>query len=257
MLCIHWSDLHIGKNKDKEVDATYELVTYVLRHFEPAHTVILITGDVVETPADGLYVKAHDLLKPLHSAGFLLCGVPGNHDVHPKGLDVGPWRAASYSGWINYLAPILGAHTRAQWPQRWSVDGWHLIGLDTNHSTAQDWRVGFARGGVGQDQLADLTLLLQDTPSIVFGHHRVWWEDSAHRLEDARDLHKILDPRAAYYLCGHQHRAYQRIHGGVEYIAAPRTTQRSPKGILSFQVLDLDTRTVRWVNVDPPHQTVV
>lgn len=249
MKLVHWSDLHIGKDRKREDDALKLLVDHTLRHHHPDHVTIIITGDVVETPTPQLFARAHDLLKPLKDAGFVLCAVPGNHDVHGLGLDLGKLRSPSYEPWMQYMTPLVGAHNQRQWPQLWKRGGWNLIGLDTNAGTAHDWDVDLARGGVGQRQLVDLTLLLQDGPSVVFGHHRVWWDDSAHRLEDARALHKILDPRASYYLCGHQHRAYHKLHGGVEYIAAPRTTQFH-KGQLRYQIVDLETRTVRWAHVD-------
>lgn len=256
MRILHWADPHIGKDRDREADALRLLVDHTLRHHPPAHTAIVLCGDVVETPSDQLFARAHDLLAPLKDAGFMLCAVPGNHDVHTMGLDLGRVREATYEGWLRWMAPLVGAHDQAQWPQVWRAGDWQIVGLDTNAGTAHDWGIDLARGGVGQQQLTDLTLLLQDGPSLVFGHHRVWWNDTAHRLEDARALHKILDPRASYYLCGHQHRAYHKLHGGVEYIAAPRTTQLH-KGQLRYQIIDLDTRTVRWAHVDQAHASVL
>ena len=238
MKIIHLSDLHVGKT-----DALEELkliVSHILMHHNPAHTAVAITGDLVETPATALYVQLREALKPLKRAGFQLMTVPGNHDLLPSGLDLGPVTRVSYALWREH---VNRAH---QWPQVWRLGRWRIIGLDTNQASATDWQIDLARGQVGARQLADLTLLLQDGPSVVIGHHRVWWDDLAHRLEDAEALHGILDPRARYYLCGHQHEAHEVLKGAVRYVAAPRSTQRH-EGRLRYQVLDLDGNALRWV----------
>ena len=238
MKIIHLSDLHVGKT-----DALEELkliVSHILMHHNPAHTAVAITGDLVETPATALYVQLREALKPLKRAGFQLMTVPGNHDLLPSGLDLGPVTRVSYALWREH---VNRAH---QWPQVWRLGRWRIIGLDTNQASATDWQIDLARGQVGARQLADLTLLLQDGPSVVIGHHRVWWDDAAHRLEDAKQLHDILDPRASLYLCGHQHREYDAVHGSVRYIAAPRSTQRH-EGRLRYQCINLETGDAPWI----------
>jgi len=174
--------------------------------------------------------------------------VPGNHDIFTSGLDLGLASRATYALWLKYIAPIAGAHLLPRWPQRWQCGELTVIGLDTNQASGVDWQIDLARGQVGARQLADLTLLLQDGPVVVIGHHRVWWDDTAHRLEDAEQLHAILDPRALMYLCGHQHKAHEVLKGAVRYVAAPRSTQRH-QGKLRYQVLDLDGNALKWVHV--------
>ena len=245
MHIIHLSDLHVGKAG--ALDELKLIVAHILMHHNPAHTAVAITGDLVEHPVTKLYVQLRQALDPLVRAGFKLMAVPGNHDIFTSGLDLGLASRASYALWLKYIAPIAGAHLLHKWPQRWQCGELYVIGLDTNQASGVDWQVDLARGQVGARQLADLTLLLQDAPSVVIGHHRVWWDDAAHRLEDAKQLHDILDPRASLYLCGHQHREYDAVHGSVRYIAAPRSTQRH-EGQLRYQVVSLDGAI--WVHVD-------
>ena len=245
MRLIHISDLHVGKTG--ALDELKLLVAHILLHHDPQHTGVVITGDLVEHPITKLFVQLREALEPLYRAGFKLMAVPGNHDIFASGLDLGLASKASYGLWLKYVAPIAGAHLMRRWPQRWTFGDWQIIGLDTNQASATDWQIDLARGQVGARQLADLTLLLQDGPSVVIGHHRVWWDDMAHRLEDAEQLHAILDPRASFYLCGHQHKHHDVMRGSVRYIAAPRSTQRH-EGKLRYQVIS--PAGAIWVQVD-------
>lgn len=243
MRLIHLSDLHVGVRRNHVELNT--LVAHICATYEPSTTAVAITGDLVERPLGALYSQLRKCLIPLVVAGFDLYCVPGNHDVHAaRGVDLGG--RGDYSSWHRHVAPLTGGLALAHGVREWRLGGRQILGLDTNRASARDRDPDLARGCVGEQQLAEVTMVLE-TGAIVLGHHRVWWDDRLHRLEDAAQLHEVLDPRAAFYLCGHQHRPYDATHGAVRYVAAPRSTQRH-EGKLRYQVLDLDGARLSWVH---------
>lgn len=245
MRLVHLSDPHVGAGKNHvELNA---LVRHIRETCEPAETAIAITGDLVERPLEALYSQLRKCIVPLVCEGFELMAVPGNHDVHSaRGVDLGG--RGDYAGWRRHVEPLIGGEALAHGVREWRLGGRQVLGIDTNRATALDRWPGGARGGCGAEQLAEVTAVLE-TGSIALGHHRLWWRDGLHLLEDAEQLHAILDPRAAFYLCGHQHVAGEVLKGAVRYVAAPRSTQRH-EGRLRYQQLDLDGNALRWVHVD-------
>jgi len=241
---IHLSDTHIGAGRDRLVELN-SLVAHIRATYEPDDTAVAITGDLVERPLEVLYSQLWRALMPLVD-GYRLMAVPGNHDVHAaRGVDLGG--RGDYSGWRRHVEPLIGGEALAHGIREWRLGDRQVLGIDTNYASARDRDPDLARGCVGQDQLGELTMVLE-TGAIVLGHHRVWWDDHLHRLEDALKLHEVLDPRAAWYLCGHQHARHDVTRGAVRYVAAPRSTQRH-EGRLRYQVLDLDGARLSWVYV--------
>ena len=246
MKIVHLSDTHIGAGRDRLVELNH-LVAHICATHEPDDTAVAITGDLVERPLEVLYSQLRRALMPLVVAGFDLYCVPGNHDVHSaRGVDLGG--RGDYAGWHRHVAPLIGGLALAHGVREWRFGGHQVLGIDTNYASARDRDPDLARGCVGQAQLGELTMVLE-AGAIVLGHHRVWWDDYLHRLEDADRLHDVLDPRASFYLCGHQHEAHEVLKGAVRYVAAPRSTQRH-EGKLRYQVLDLNGNALRWVHVD-------
>lgn len=220
MKILHLSDLHIGADQND---------TALLRIMEHINTrygwdvPIVITGDVVDTPTPANYKRAQDLLQRI--AAHPLFIVPGNHDYYPMGIDPGGWYdPPGASLWGRFIEPLC-QQTRHRRPYVWRHQALNIIGLDTMAGTAGDWRADTAAGSVGGAQLHRLTTLLQDSPTIVIGHHRVHWRDVWHRMRDAGDLAQIMEPRALAYLCGHQHQEAIVEGNGTIYIASHRTTQ--------------------------------
>jgi 3',5'-cyclic AMP phosphodiesterase CpdA len=231
----HLADLHVGQ--PGALGATNTLVRAIIKRHKPEETGVVITGDLVDEPKEELYRELHKSLRPLKEEGFDLFCVPGNHDIHPaKGVDLGWLRDATYEGWERYVEPLM-PKGEGTWPRLWRFGGWQIIGLDTNAGSAHDGVIDLACGGVGAEQLLALTMMLQDGPSVVLGHHRVWWRDRAHRLKDADALAAILEPRARFYLCGHQHKAEVIKRGETTYRASRRSTQ-AEGGKLKYHLLE-------------------
>lgn len=242
MKIIHASDPHIGK--DGALEAFEALLSHIWLHYAPDTTAILLTGDLVDRPRQEHFRALRRCLVDITDKGYRLMAVPGNHDVHANyGVDSGFLSPATYAGWRGYIKPLLGAEELGHGLVQWRIGGRQILGLDTNAGTAHDFKPDLARGAVGKQQLGRLTAALEQG-AIVVGHHRVWWDDSAHAMSDRAELHEILDPRAAFYLCGHQHVASDLRRGEVRYIAAPRCTEVRAKG-MRFGVLDLETDDTR------------
>lgn len=224
---IHLSDLHIGAG-DLAGVATH-LVDKIIAEHDPEQHAVALTGDLVDEPTKPNFKRAAALLARLD--GYRVMCVPGNHDVLPlRGVDLGLIGKGDYALWRRYIS-------KGAYPQRWPLGGgWTALGIDTNEGSSTDATPDLARGEVGAAQLLRLTFeLSRHNPVIVLGHHRLWWRDAAHLLKDADELHSILDPRCALYLCGHQHEHHDIKRGGVRYIAAPSSTKSR-----RFQVIDLD-----------------
>lgn len=215
----HISDTHFGKHG---AERNFNVVKNRINALYPPQVPVLLTGDVVDDPTVVNYKAA---AKALASFNRPIFAVPGNHDYHRKGIDPGfgiepPGRKL----WRKYIEPLL-AVGHGQGPVVWRYNHWQFVGLDTMLGNGNDWGVDFARGQVGADQLTRLQLVLQDGPSVVIGHHRAHWRDVLHQLDDADDLIAILEPRAALYACGHQHKE-DRVEGfNTVYSASHRTTQ--------------------------------
>jgi len=239
---IHLSDLHLGVGSNAA--HARALISHIIETHDPAWHAVVITGDVIETPNAKLYTLAQRLLMPLVDAGFSVFMVPGNHDLFPRGIDFGGLTSAAVLHWRALRRVICPAPESESLPLLWRFGGRQIVGLDTMAGSSDDWEVDLAQGRVGEQQLAALSAVLEHG-AVVLGHHRVWWDDAAHRLEDAKALHNILDPRASLYLCGHQHKHNDLTVGLTRYIAAPRTTQRH-EGALRYQVIDLEAGDVRW-----------
>lgn len=81
------SDLHFGN--DGQPDAWRALSHALLSAIQPRPQLVLVTGDIVDTPDVALYNKAKDALDHLRIP-YRVCA--GNHDRHTKGNMLSLWR---------------------------------------------------------------------------------------------------------------------------------------------------------------------
>jgi predicted MPP superfamily phosphohydrolase len=126
----HLSDLHFGG--DASLDA-WDLLTGRLVDYEKPN-LILITGDVVDTPSKKGFEKAKRYLDQLATeakAPYFVC--PGNHDLHWKGNKL-PWTNPSphfYKAFMDRYPTAANPHT--EWfgvkPHRWRI---RIVGVDTS-----------------------------------------------------------------------------------------------------------------------------
>ena len=236
----HLSDLHLGQQGAGQ--AMHRIASHLLT-LDPA--VILVTGDLMDTPRRGLAQAIGRWCAALRAHGHAVLAVPGNHDLHPRGVDVGVIRRADRVLWSALIAPQLSWDEEMRWVH---PHGYAIWGLDTQEGTTADGRADLARGEVGPRQLAALSAGLSPW-DVVIGHHRVWWRDPLHRLTDGDQLHAVLRRQGArLYLCGHQHEHHDQVRDGVRYVAAPKTTQPTSRGGLRWQVWRGDAGPA-WVDV--------
>lgn len=238
MQLIHLSDWHLGVPSNNE--NAFDLVGHIVKNQNPQDSAIVVSGDVMDTPNEENAILAAQLFGALKDAGFMVYAIPGNHDLYDHGVDVGFWIDAQYELWNEFILPTLGWDYERNGLRRGWFAGVQIIGLDTQCATASDGEVDLAQGAVGSSQLVELALLLQDSPSIVVGHHRAHWRDPAHLLEDADALRDVLAHRAWGYLCGHQHRA-DHVFDRCHYIASRRSTQPE-SGRLIYNIIEMSAQ---------------
>lgn len=190
---LHMSDLHIGATG---LDTVWKsLATFVNNTLKP--DLILVTGDIADTPEETLFREARHRLEGLHTNhGFRVCA--GNHDRHPKGNAPGPkksWgrRIIEYvrgpmgvSAWFNevFQKDILTIK-----PEEFQLGAWRVAVVGVDSSSEAQYS---AQGYVPPNTLQDMQDLSGHTASaelvIVLVHHHLLpiaaLEPSTQKLRD-------------------------------------------------------------------------
>lgn len=228
------SDLHIkppGSLAYGLVDTAkaLERCVAVLNKFTPAPDLVVISGDLADTPLAAEY----DYLKRLLTALELpLAGIPGNHDS--RELMRGAFQLAGYasaSGPLN---------------QKIELGELDLVLLDSSVP-------GKPHGELDASTLEWLDATLAsctDRPALLFLHHPPFktgiWHMDRQNLINAGDLAPILrrHPRVQLVAAGHVHRATLTMFAGV-----PATICPAPN-----HAVDLDLEQLREPSfkVEPP-----
>ncbi len=205
------SDLHIkppGVLAYGRVDTARALERCVaaLNAFTPKPDLVVISGDLVDTPSAEEYEHLERLLKPLK---LPFAAVPGNHDS--RELMRAAFPLASYafpSGPLN---------------QRREIDGLDLVLLDSSVP-------GKPHGELDAPSLQWLEATLAsspDRPALLFLHHPPFKTGIRHmdrqNLLNAGELAAIVRryPRAQLIAAGHVHRATLTIFAGIPSTICP------------------------------------
>jgi 3',5'-cyclic AMP phosphodiesterase CpdA len=234
LLIAQISDLHIkrpGALAYGQVDTAAALTRCVaaLNGFRPRPELVVISGDLADTPVTEEYEHLKRLLAPLE-IGF--AAVPGNHDsrelmraAFPKGGYAQP------SGALNSLH---------------AVGPLDLVLLDSSVP-------GKPHGELDGTTLAwlDATLALSPTqPALIFLHHPPFVTGIRHmdvqNLRNAAALGGILGrhPRARLVAAGHVHRATL-----TQFAGCPATICPAPNHAVA---LDLEDSLPPSLKVEPP-----
>ena len=227
------SDLHVkrpGQLAYGKVDTAAALARCVkeLNRLAPRPHLVVISGDLVDTPAAEEYAHLKSLLAPLEIP-FL--AVPGNHDDRAMLREALPRQKAAAAGAIN-LARQVGA-----------VD---LLALDSSVP-------GKPHGALDAETLRwlDNELAASGTrPAFLFLHHPPFVTGIAHmdvqNLRNAAALAEIVRryPRVRLVAAGHVHRATFTQFAGV-----PATICPAPNHAVA---LDLDAHLPPSLTVEPP-----
>jgi 3',5'-cyclic AMP phosphodiesterase CpdA len=228
------SDLHIkrpGELAYGRVDTAAALAHCVdaLNRFAPQPDLVVITGDLVDTPSVSAYGHLKRLLTPLR---IPLAVLPGNHDGRGMLRDVWP--------------DLTAAVTTAAFNSIRHAGDLDIVLID---STVP----GEAHGALDAETLTwlDATLGASGTrPALLFLHHPPFTTGIAHmdlqNLRNADDLAAILGQheRVRLVAAGHVHRATLTTFAGIAATICP-----APNHAVA---LDLDGRLPPSFAVEPP-----
>ena len=234
LLIAQISDLHIkrpGVLAYGEVDTAAALTRCVatLNAFRPRPELVVISGDLADTPVAEEYEHLNRLLAPLE-IGF--AAVPGNHDSREL------MRAAlPKGGYAQSTGPLNSLH---------AVGPLDLVLLDSSVP-------GTPHGELEAPTLAwlDATLALSSTrPALIFLHHPPFVTGIHHmdvqNLRNAGALANVLrrHPRARLVAAGHVHRAAL-----TQFFGVPATICPAPNHAVA---LDLEDSLPPSFKVEPP-----
>jgi 3',5'-cyclic AMP phosphodiesterase CpdA len=228
------SDLHIkspGALAYGRVDTARALQRCVaaLNEFTPKPDLVVISGDLADTPAPEEYEHLKHLLAPLR---LPFVGIPGNHDS--RELMRAAFPQADYalpSGPLN---------------QKVEVGGLDLALLDSSVP-------GKPHGELDAPTLQWLEATLSsspDRPALLFLHHPPFqtgiWHMDRQNLHNAGELASIVrrHPRVQLIATGHVHRATLAMFAGV-----PTTICPAPNHAVD---LDLEQLRAPSFKVEPP-----
>jgi 3',5'-cyclic AMP phosphodiesterase CpdA len=213
MLIAQITDTHIRAGGafafDGKADTSARLAAAVrtLSAQTPRPDVVLATGDLADSGADGDYGQLAELLAPLRTP---VLPIPGNHDARA------PLRAAF---------PEISARLEKRFVQ-YVVDDHpvRLVALDT----LEDGRIG---GRLCAERLGwiERTLGASSRPTLLFMHHPPFDLGAAPnddmRCEGADELRRIVRAHGNVQavLCGHLHRLVMRRWGDTVVAAMPAT----------------------------------
>lgn len=231
---IHLSDLHLRDDESlRRLRRLFEAIA--TRHGATRKTVVVLTGDIVDTPDRALWREAQALVALLQDAGVAVVGCPGNHDVGWMGLGANESDRAMAQRW---LTCTWGAPESAKaWPREYVAPGLTLLLCDT---TVGDTRL--ATGQLGYTQRMALAAAAQRAKGrgdqVVVGmHHHPVSDDPSLKLHDAEALLHLLASRCDVLLCGHLHQAsaWSGVWGIGRVYAADAAVEALRYRHLSFQ----------------------
>jgi len=227
------SDLHIkspGSLAYGRVDTAGALERCVaaLNEFRPKPDLVVISGDLADTPTREEYEHLKRLLAPLE---LPFVSIPGNHDSRELMRAAFPQAYAFLSGPLN---------------QSVEVGGLDLVLLDSSVA-------GKPHGDLDTATLHWLDATLASSPSrpaLLFLHHPPFvtgiWHMDRQNLLDASELAPIVrrHPRVRLIATGHVHRATLTMFAGV-----PTTICPAPN-----HAVDLDLEHLREPSfkIEPP-----
>jgi 3',5'-cyclic-AMP phosphodiesterase len=234
LLIAQISDLHIkrpGELAYRRVDTAAALRRCVeaLNRFTPRPDLVVISGDLVDTPLAAEYDHLKELLAPLEIA---FAAVPGNHDsrelmrVALPGLGY-----AQTSGALNSVRKLGDAD---------------IVLLDSSVP-------GAPHGELDAATLAWLDAVLgasSTRPVLLFLHHPPFVTGITHmdvqNLRNASDLAALIrkHPRVRLVAVGHVHRAALTSFAGIAATICP-----APNHAVA---LDLDAHLPPSFNIEPP-----
>ena len=228
------SDLHIkspGSLAYGRVDTAGALERCVaaLNAFRPKPDLVVISGDLADTPTAEEYEHLKRLLAPLK---LPFVSIPGNHDSRE----------------LMRAAFPLAEYALASGPlnQRVELGGLDVLLLDSSVAGKPHGELDAATL-----QWLDVTLAASpDRPALVFLHHPPFatgiWHMDRQNLLNAGELASIVrrHPRLQLIACGHVHRATLTMFAGI-----PSTICPAPNHAVDLDLAELCEPSFK---VEPP-----
>jgi len=205
---IHLSDLHIGY-KTCGPKAS-EIIDNIIKYENPTHSIIIITGDIVEQARNDKDLEtALKLLDELRKHNFRVLLCPGNHD-YGTGLINSRKNAQNFRKLFLPEVEIF--------PCLDIIKDIVFIGLDSSAEELHWYDRFFADGELGNTQLANLKKILnapeiKNKTKVVYLHHHPFEVFPFHQLKDSKKFKAVIENEIDILLYGHNHLGHS--HNGA------------------------------------------
>lgn len=248
MKIIHLSDLHYGQPGSTTQNA--RVINALLERPDISECIVIITGDVVDTPEDTIYRTATSALRQLSEACAELVMVPGNHDLSTKGVTP---HLTAHIKWGAHVENLT--KQRPAYPSMRVDGGVAIISIDTNREPPGIHRLTqniTATGYVGPDQIEAVAGMVQwarrlSIPTVIALHHCPSGGDPLLRLHDRRELGDALEAAGGVdlILSGHLHQKceWSNVIGARLLISSPKSPDAQGYRVLWW---DEDRRRFVW-----------
>jgi 3',5'-cyclic-AMP phosphodiesterase len=234
LLIAQISDLHIkqrGELAYRRVDTAAALTRAIatLNRFTPRLDLLVISGDLVDTPLAAEYDHLKELLAPLD---LPFAAIPGNHDSRDLMRAALPGLGYAQSSGALHSVRKVG-----------DVD---IVLLDSTVPGAAHGELDSA----GLEWLDTVLSASTTRPALLFLHHPPFFTGITHmdvqNLRNAADLAALIrkHPRARLVAAGHIHRATLTAFAGIAATICP-----APNHAVA---LDLDAHMPPSFNIEPP-----
>jgi Icc protein len=234
LLIAQISDLHIKRQGElayRRVDTAAALTRAIatLNRFTPRPDLVVISGDLVDTPLAAEYDHLKELLTPLD---LPFAAIPGNHDSREL-------MRAALPG-LGYAQSSGALHSVSK------VGDVDIVLLDSTVPGAAHGELDSA----GLEWLDTVLGASTTRPALLFLHHPPFITGITHmdvqNLRNAADLAALVrkHPRARLVAAGHVHRATLTAFAGIAATICP-----APNHAVA---LDLDAHLPPSFNIEPP-----
>lgn len=248
---LHLSDLHLGAENSTE--RMQKLVSAILARFKGGERpVIVITGDLVNSPFGDSYRKAEKHFDQLRNAGFSVLVVPGNHDY-----------GFGFFNWPPYERKFRQTFLRkpeAGYPRLDILGDIAFIGLDSSAAELHFFDLLGPNGEIGKSQLRKLAALLENSDvrksrhRVLYMHHHPNDSGTFMGLKDWKPLHQLIDRPGLFtaVLFGHRHLVVPKGKAAREPF---QHIARAYDGGASLQKKGYPQGPHRLIHLDQPPET--
>lgn len=274
MKIVHLSDTHCGVRANLErLDS---IVSMIVRTYDPRNTIVVHTGDLIDSYNELNCRLASASLKPLRNCGFRILLCPGNHDYGNRAYTDNVFAQA----YRDYFAKDIFGDNSHVFPVVNYVGDCAFIGIDTMQDELGFFSRIWAEGNIGPSQREKLTRRIKEAKDegkkvVVYMHHHPfingysirpdigdpnmalrmlqWLTKPFRRLKDAYSFIMLVRDRVDVLLFGHQHtglnHAFEAERYGLKIAldGSSSTVHDMPMDDMHIRVIDTDTMTSETV----------